>query len=200
MHKILCTGNPNKQGTLANIVKEVFPSTDFVHLSAGYDFTTSEGLEKFRNKIKDYNVFINATHSQIRGLQIKLLKIAREEWSDGHVFNIGSVLENDFFSWFSPEDAEEKRQLRTLSLDLCSERFKTTHLVVGGFKDQKPDAPFKMDPIHIIKGIEWVLAADGFHVPIIGIENDYWNKGQPGSSGNWDDLKTRGLNEVCRKL
>lgn len=196
MLKILCTGNPN-DNTLAKGIKEVFPEAEFIHLSAGYDLTTDEGLEKFRAKIRDYNVFINASRIGF-GVQCTLLKIAREEWDTGHVFNIGSVLENDFFEWFSPEDAKDKKALRQLSLDLSSEHFKTTHIVTGGFTDRSPQAHWKMSPLNIARAIKWILESKDFYVPIIGVENDYWLKGQPGSTGDWHKDKARALKDLGR--
>jgi hypothetical protein len=190
MFKILCTGNPNKN-TIAKTVKEMFPDADCIHLSAGYDFTKTEGLDKFRQKIKNYNVFINASHIGI-DVQLNLLKITRDVWNTGHVFNIGSVMEYDFFHWVSPEGAENKKKLKTLSLDLCNETFKTTHMIVGSFKDQKDDAEFKMDPVHIVNAIKWIMEAESFHVPIIGIENDYCN------GDKWLKGKSRGIKEAGR--
>lgn len=195
MFKILCTGNPNKN-TIAKAVKIVFPDADFVHLSAGYNFTEIAGLNKFKEKVKDYNVFINASHIG-NDIQLNLLKITREIWESGHVFNIGSVIEYDFFNWVSPDRAENKKRLKTLSLELCSEKFKTTHMIVGASKDQKPNAAFKMDPIHIANAIKWIVEATEFHVPVIGIENDYWNKGQLGEHGDWQEGKNRGLKEFA---
>lgn len=189
--KILCTGNPNIR-TIASAVKQVYPNADFVHFSNGYDFTTSEGLEKFRNKVKDYNVFINASRIAI-GVQTSLLKIVREEWAVGHVINIGTTMEFHFFHHIDPACAEDKINLRNQSLDMYDENFRTTHLIVGGHKDRSPSGDGKMDPIHIANTIKWVLdSAKDFHVPIIGVENDFWNKGQPGSGCNWQELKNKG--------
>lgn len=182
MFKILCTGNPNK-GTIAHAICEVFPNAEFVYLSAGYDFTTTDGLYKFREKLKNYNVFINSSRIDI-GVQIKLLKIASETPCIKNVFNIGTVLEHTYFNWLDPLVAEDKLKLRDMSLDLCCNQFRTTHLIVGGFKDESPNKELKMDPIHIANAIKWILHSD-FHVPIIGIENDYWNN-------NWQSLKDKG--------
>lgn len=193
MFKILCTGNPNK-ATIAKAIREVFPDATFIHLSAGYDFTTDEGLAKFKDTVKDFNVFINASHFD-NGIQPKLLQLTRDVWTSGHVFNIGSVLEYDFFAWWGPEDSADKLALKKLSLELCNETFKTTHITCGAFKDQKPNAEFKMDPIHIANAIKWIMQATEFHVPIIGIENDYWNKGQEGSAGDWNTLKQIGISK-----
>jgi len=188
-HKILCTGNPNK-GTLAKGIREVFPDADFVHLSNGYDFTTQAGLDKFREKIKDYNLFINASRINL-GVQLSLLKITREEWLAGHVFNIGSVLEYEHFSWFDPKVTEDKLILRAASIDMCSEKFKTTHIIMGGCKDESPNKDVKMDPASVAKIIQWIANAPNIHIPIIGIENDYW-------ISDWQEQKNKGRNGVYR--
>lgn len=191
MFKILCTGNPNK-GTLARGVKEVFPDAEFIHLSAGYDFKTQLGLDKFREKIRQFNVFINASRIDL-DVQLNLLNITREEWYEGHVFNIGSVIEYDYFNWFDPKVAANKLLLREKSLEMCSQKFKTTHVIMGGCKDESPNKDVKMDPAHVARTIKWIMEANEIHIPIIGIENDYWLE-------NWDELKRNGSHEIYRKL
>ena len=171
--KILCTGDPNK-ATLAKGIQQVFPTAEFVYLSAGYDFTTVAGLDKFRTTIKNYNVFVNASRIDF-GVQQALLRIVREEWKAGHVFNIGSVVEYDHFNNLYPDVAKDKLELRKLSIGMCTEQFKTTHIVMGGIKDQSANSELKLDPIHVAKTIKWIVETNDIHVPIIGVENDYWN-------------------------
>ena len=36
---VLCTGNPDRQGSIASGIREVFPNTTFIHRSNGYDLT-----------------------------------------------------------------------------------------------------------------------------------------------------------------
>jgi hypothetical protein len=190
--KILCTGNPNIK-TIATAVRNIFPDADFVHKSNGYDLLTQEGLQKFRSKIKDYDVFINASVIA-NGVQSTLLKIVREEWTSGHVINIGSTMEFRFFNHIDPQRAESKLALRNLGLDMYSEEFRVTHFIVGGHRDRSPSSEGKMDTAHIANTIKWVLdSREHFHVPIIGVENDFWNKGQPGSGCDWQALKNKGL-------
>lgn len=170
--KIACTGNPNDIGIARSIAK-VFPNSSFMSRSSGYDLTTHEGLTKFRNDIIEYDVFVNS--SQISsGTQELLLNIVREVWTKGHVFNIGSIAEYKRWEWFDPQYTTEKRSLRERSIDLHSEHFKTTHVVVGGFQDASPGTHFKMDPINIANTVKWILECD-HDVPIIGIEqaSDY---------------------------
>ena len=184
MFKILCTGSPTRK-TLARGVQEVFPTAEFVHLSNGYDFTTVEGLDKFRSIISNYNVFINASRIDL-GIQSTLLQIVRDEWASGHVFNIGTVLEHDYFDWYDPSVTKDKLALRAMSLSMCSEEFKTTHIVMGGIRDESVNSDMKMNPVHVAKTIKWIMESTDIHVPIIGIENDYWIK-------DWKEQKAKGL-------
>lgn len=196
MFKILCTGNPNKL-TLAKAIKEILPETHFIHLSVGYDFKSESGFDKFTDIISEYNVFINSSRID-HGVQERLLRITRTVWDTGHVFNIGSVLENDFFSWFSPEGAASKIRLRQLSLDLSSAKFKTTHIVTGGFTDSSDDSKHKMNPVHIAKTIKWIMNEPDIHIPIIGIENDYWINSVNSKIGEWHQLKKDALKRLGR--
>ena len=165
--KILCTGNPNKQG-IANAVAHRFPDSNFIYLSNGYDLTVSTGQEKFRSVIKNYNVFINISQLS-NNSQEKLLKIAHEEGMKGYVFNIGSIAEYKRWEWYDGKYTEEKRNLREASLELCTEFFKTTHIVVGGFQDATSDHPDRMDPKEIVNAIQYILNST-VNIPIIGVE------------------------------
>ena len=164
---VICTGNPNIIG-IAKATKQIFPNATFVSRATGYDLSTSEGIEKFKAIISDFDVFINS--SQVApGTQEKLLKITHECCTTGHVFNIGSIAEYKRWEWFDPPYTEEKRKLRETSLELCNQHFKTTHIVLGGFQDNSPNTQFKMDAIEIVNTIKWILECN-FDVTIIGIE------------------------------
>jgi hypothetical protein len=165
--KIICTGNPGKPG-IANAVSIYFPDTTFIHLSNGYDLTSINGREKFKSLIADFNVFINV--SQLSGdSQEVLLQIAHSAGMKGHVFNIGSIAEYQRWEWYDAEYTKYKRSLRETSLDLCSEFFKTTHVIVGGFQDSSNCHPDRMDPMEIVRTINFVLESN-VNIPIIGVE------------------------------
>jgi hypothetical protein len=166
-YRILSTGNPNVIG-IARAVAQIFPNVDFISLSAGYDLASQDGQEKFRSIIKNYNVFVNISRLP-NASQEKLLKIAHEEGMKGHVFNIGSIAEYKRWEWHNHNYTAEKRQLRETSLDLCTEFFKTTHIIVGGFQDYQDSNPNRMDPIEIVKIIKYVLESP-VNIPVIGIE------------------------------
>jgi len=168
MHtKIICTGNPNHYG-IAQAIDAIFPNVYFVSRSSGYDLAVEAGRKKFQEVIKNYNVFINISQV-VPGTQESLLTITRNSWNSGHVFNIGSTAEYTKWEWFDPEYTIEKRRLKELSIGLCSEHFKTTHMTVGGFKDETNRDQDRMDPTSIAKIIKWILESD-LHIPVIGVE------------------------------
>ena len=72
--KVLCTGNPNKKGTIASGVKEIWPDTTFIHLSNGFDLKDiSSAEDKLKKLFKTHNTFINASY--LGGMQIKVLEV-----------------------------------------------------------------------------------------------------------------------------
>lgn len=164
--KILCTGNPTDG--IAKSLQQIYPDTMFISRSNGYDFTTEDGIEKFKALLPEYNVFIN--HSQLVGdLQRQLLTFASQEWAAGHVINIGSVMEFKKWEWIEPAAAEEKRLLRDLSLELSSEHFKTTHLIVGGLQSCNND-PLRIHTDRVAETIKWILENEN-HVPLMYVDH-----------------------------
>jgi hypothetical protein len=166
MYKIICTGNPDHQG-IAKALTNVYNDITFVSRSNGYDLSTSEGLEKLKNILPNFNVLINNAHVGY-GVKRKVLEITREVWSEGRVINIGSYSEIRKYSlgtFYSTQDATE---LRELGFELGDEKFRVTHFMAGPFKSTaKPMSTESMDPIHIANTIKWVLESN-FQVPIIG--------------------------------
>jgi hypothetical protein len=174
MHsKIICTGNPNCCG-IAQSISAIFPNVYFVSRSTGYDLAVDAGRKKFQEVIKHYNVFINVSQV-VPGTQEALLTITRNSWDSGHVFNIGSTAEYTKWEWFDPAYTDEKRKLKELSIDLCSENFKTTHMTVGGFKDTTNSSQDRMDPAEIANVIKWILESN-LHIPVIGVEKIFDKK------------------------
>ena len=64
---------------------------------------------------------------------------------------------------------KEKRTLRETSLELLSKKFKTTHIIVGGFQDYSDNDIDRMNPDEIVKLIKYVLHCP-VNIPIVGIE------------------------------
>jgi hypothetical protein len=54
-----------------------------------------------------------------------------------------------------------------MSLSLCSQKFKTTHITISQLNDDNNLT--QLDPMHIAKAIEWILRNE-VNIPIIGIE------------------------------
>jgi hypothetical protein len=165
--RVLCTGNPKNPGITQQVAK-TFANTDCLHQSMGVDLITLEGMEYFKSIIKNYDVFINVSHIQDR-TQERLLKTAYQQGMKGHVFNIGSIAEYKRWEWNDAEYTDEKRQLRETSLELCSEFFKTTHIVVGGFQDYQDSSLDRMDPCEVVKLIKYIIQSP-VNIPLVGIE------------------------------
>ena len=164
--KILCTGNPS--GGIAQSLQKIYPNITFISRANGYDLSTQAGIEQFKNLLPNYNVFLN--HSQLTGdLQRQLLIHASQAWPKGHVISIGSVMEFKKWEWIEPAAAEEKRQLRDLSLELSSEHFKTTHLIVGGLQSCNSD-PLRIHTDRVAETIKWVLENEN-HVPLLYVDH-----------------------------
>jgi hypothetical protein len=163
MNKILCTGNPDVEG-IPKALKELYPDTVFISRSSGADFNTEEGINKVIELAKQSNVFVNCIQPQ----QNKLFDIISNLWTEGSIFNIGTVLEFDKWRHLDPKTADEKLALREASLNACTAKLKTTHVVVSGFRDRINSDPSRMDPIKIAETIQWILNND-IHIPLITV-------------------------------
>ena len=164
--KVLCTGNPNREGTIASGVKEIWPDATFIHLSQGYDFLNlGDKRKEVEQLFKTHNTFINASY--VKGVQTKLLEMCSKNMTVGDVFNIGSTHEYDNIG---PEQyKEEKLALRKLSLELNSFRFQTCHIIMGGINTGTPENQDWIKPKKIAEMIKWITEQD-VKIPIIGID------------------------------
>jgi hypothetical protein len=167
MVRIICTGNPT--AGIARSIQKIYPDTTFISRSNGYDLTTAEGVDKFKDIISNFDVFIN--HAQLQGTTIQrdLLQYTKDLWIEGYVINIGSVIEFKRWEWLDPAAAKEKRQLRDLSLELSSEHFKTTHLIVGGLQSSNRD-PLRIHTDRVAETIKWILENEN-HIPLIYVDH-----------------------------
>ncbi len=163
--KVLCTGNPNKDGTIASGIKEIWPDATFIHLSNGYDFNKGENEEKLKKLFQTHNTFVNASY--VRGVQKKLLKMCSENMTIGDVFNIGSTYEYDNLG--GEEVTKNKIELREMSLKINNFRLQTTHIVMGGIDTGLPNTNAWIKPKKIAEMIKWVTEQD-IKIPIIGID------------------------------
>jgi len=182
-YRIICTGNPETSHTLAHTVRKYFPDTKFIHKSNGYDLLTEEGLKLFQDEVINYDVFLNCSYIE-PGLQETLLKIARTEWYThrkeneiiGYVFNIGSISEfiaefhdEPLTNFFKPEYTNSKISLKKFSAMVGTYQFKTTYIILGGFRDIADDNDPRLDPNRILEVIKWILDSTEFTVPVIGL-------------------------------
>ncbi len=175
-NKILCTGNPNIPG-IANSLQKIYSDTTFISRSSGYNLLTPDGLIRFRSIIKDYNIFVN--HSQLppNGQKI-LLDIVSQEWNSGHIITIGSVLEFEKWSWIDPQSAESKKKLKEQSLNLLTEKLKTSYVIVGGLKSNDGDH-MRLSPESVVETIKFIIESK-FNVPLLYVDHisdeltEYW--------------------------
>lgn len=163
---MLCTGNPNIEG-IPKSLKLLYPDTLFVSKSSGYNLLTEEGISKFKELIPSYNVFVNCS-SISEGTQELLFNMVTHEWTEGSIFNIGSIVEAHTISHVNPKIAKEKLSLRKLSMNACTGKLKTTHMIVGGFRSGLNTESSRMDPMCIANAIDWILK-NNINIPLISL-------------------------------
>ncbi len=178
---ILCTGNPAHQ-TVASAVQKQFDNVDFASRATGYDlrFWDPGSEQFFRDRIKNYKVFINSSFI-CGGGQSALLEATWQEWSQngikGHIINIGSF--SEFLGVTDPQVDNhvygtysiQKRALRDRSLQLNNKQgIRCSHLIVGGINDGIPAHANWLDLTHVASSIAWILhnPAD---IPLLAIQN-----------------------------
>lgn len=165
--KVLCTGNPDRYGTIASGIKTVWPETTFIHLSNGFDFNDIDAKpEKYSSLFRNHNTFINASY--VNGIQVKLLKLCQKHMPVGDVFNIGSTHEYDGLG--TEEYKQNKLELREISLALNTFRFQTCHVVLGGIDTGKKTTAEWMKPKKIAEILKWITLQESYKIPIIGID------------------------------
>jgi hypothetical protein len=173
---ILCSGNPNHQ-TVASAVKKKFELVDFASRATGYDLRlNSQANQKyFKQKILNYNVFINSSYIA-PGVQLLLLETVYKEWMreniSGHVINLGSTIE-----WRNETEhagyIEDKKKLRARSLELSAQTgisgVKSTHLIVSGLNDGKPGHENWLNLDHVANVIHWILHTNS-NITLVQVE------------------------------
>lgn len=167
---MLCTGNPNDIG-IAQEINNIFPDAVFASRTSGFDLATKEGIAKLKDILPQFNVLVNNAYVSF-GVQKEILKLTKEVWESGHVFNIGSLDEYEMYSHVNPRSHKENNELKNLGLSFNSDKFKVTHVTVGIFKSLHKAKTLEldvMDPKHVASTIRWILDA-GIDVPVIGIQ------------------------------
>jgi len=167
--KVICTGNPDRLGTIASAVKQKFPDATFISKSAGYDLSDIDQnlIHRLTNTFKNHNTFVNASYIAPYA-QSKLLEICNQSLKFCDVFNIGSTHEYDNLG--HEEYRLSKLDLRNKSLELNTYRFRTSHIIVGGInKYNDPSTDNWIDPEEICELVVWITN-QRFGVPIISID------------------------------
>lgn len=171
--KVLCTGNPDKIGTIASGIKEIYPDTTFIHLSKGYNFCKlGEKLHSLEKLFQSHNTFINASYVD-NDVQINLLDLCYKNMKFGDVFNIGSTHEYDGLGKESYK--LNKLKLRNKSLELNSFRFQTCHIIVGcldneSSKTKEYEYKEYVKPKQVAELINWITLQK-FKIPLITIDS-----------------------------
>lgn len=152
---VLCTGNPDRSGSIASGIKTIFPNATFISTSKGYDLTHC----CIKDIMAKHNCFINASYIA-PNIQSKLLEDYFDAVKIGEVFNIGSTHEYDGLS-SHPEYVNSKQKLRDNSLRLNNYRINSTHIVLGEIA--------KITPLRVAKLIQWITQQQ-MKYPIIGFD------------------------------
>ena len=59
--KIFCTGNPERK-TIAYGLTNLYPRTMSASLTSGWDFTETSTIERLKNEILNYDIFVNSAY------------------------------------------------------------------------------------------------------------------------------------------
>ena len=171
--KIFCTGNINKH-TIAYGLTNLYPQTMSASLTSGWDFTKSSTIERLKIEILNYNIFVNSAFIN-KDMQLLLTDVVYKQWMQenirGHIFNIGTTLEN---TQDQSEYACAKRELRKYSLKLSDETgitgVKVSYVCIGGVDNGTPQTQDHVKPHEIATTIQWV-ATQKYRIPLIQIDS-----------------------------
>jgi len=136
--RVVCTGNPNRPGTLAGGFQKLFPDAVFLCRSTGWDLQTLDPsqIQRLHDVFSACNTFLNCSYIAA-GIQNSLLDICHKSTKHCDVVNIGSTHEYDGLGRQDYRDS--KSRLRDASLSLNSFRFRTCHFILGGIKNDDSD-------------------------------------------------------------
>jgi NADP-dependent 3-hydroxy acid dehydrogenase YdfG len=169
--KVICTGNPLKENTIASGIKKLYPEATFLCRSTGWDLQnlTPDKISQLKSQFKQHNTFINASYIA-PGVQTSLLELCNQSAKHYEVVNIGSTHEYDGLG--HEIYTQSKNLLREKSLSLNTFRFETHHVVVGGIKKHDtPNAQHWISIDEICQTIQWVIGQDHrLKIPMIVID------------------------------
>ena len=165
--RVICTGNPDRPFTIAGGIKKLYPNATFLHKSNGWDLTDPLIELRIKEQFSKHNMFINASYIN-PGIQYRLLELCNQSVKYCDVINIGSTHEYDKLG--SEAYKKSKLNLRDLSLNLNTARFKTCHLILGHLKTSNDAHDRQISIDTICNMIPWVFE-QSFEIPIMGIDS-----------------------------
>lgn len=165
--KVICTGNPDNPFTIANGIRKLYPNTTFLHRSNGWDLTNPLLESNIKQQFAEHNTFINASYIG-PGVQYRLLELCNQSVKFCDVVNIGSTHEYDKLGRICYQ--ESKLNLRNLSLDLNTYRFKTCHLILGHLNTSIDACARQIKIDTVCNTIPWIFK-QSFDVTIMSIDN-----------------------------
>ena len=138
LRRVVCTGNPDRPGTLAGGFRKLFPDAVFLCRSTGWDLQTLDPsqIQRLSDVFSACNTFLNCSFIA-PGIQKSLLDICYGSTKHCDVVNIGSMHECDGLG--NEDYRASKLRLRDTSLSYNSFRFRTCHFILGGIKNDNSD-------------------------------------------------------------
>ena len=167
--KVVCTGNPDRPGTLASGFKKLFPGAVFLSRSHGWDLSNMDPSNEsaLSQVFKNCNTFLNCSHIG-PGVQSKLLQICQQSVKFCDVINIGSSHEYDNLG--EETYKKSKLDLRYNSLALNTFRFSTSHVILGGIKKDNSEGKANWLDIDLICNTIIDLWNKPYKSPILAID------------------------------
>jgi len=171
--KIFCTGNPERK-SIAYGLTNLYPRTMSASLASEWDFTQTSTIERLKNEILNYDIFVNSAYVN-KDTQLLLTDVVYKQWMQenirGHIFNIGTTLEN---TQDQSEYACAKRELRKYSLKLSDETgitgVKVSYVCIGGVDNGTPETQDYVKTHDIATTIQWV-ATQKYRIPLIQLDS-----------------------------
>ena len=171
--KIFCTGNIKRQ-TIAYGLDKFYKAITTASLSTGWDFTKHEDIERLKNQIVEYEVFVNSAYVSV-DCQLLLTDTVHKKWLEkdikGHIINIGTTLEN---TDDKSEYACAKRKLRQHSVKLSDQTgvtgIKVSYIIIGGVNNGTPETETHVKPIQIAEAIDWIVNQKT-RIPLLQIDS-----------------------------
>lgn len=169
--RVICTGNPDRVGTLAHGFRKIFPEAVFLCTSTGYDLNdhSQSMIDRLQKAFTGCNTFLNCSYIA-PGVQPWLLQVCHDSLKFCDVVNIGSTHEYDGLGHQSYQ--RSKLDLRALSLRLDTFRFRTYHVILGGIKNDNTEVKKNWLDIDLICHEIVSLWTKPYHQPIVSMDQN----------------------------